>query len=397
MLGAIYTGLSGLNAFSKGLQTISNNVANLNSPGFKATSTNFSDIFSYGGGGLTFFRGSDNVQVGNGVRFGDPRTDFSPGDLRQSEGDLDLGIQGSGFLVLLNNGKTYYARTGQFAVDKDGFISQQGDSGYRLGVLDGSGRAVALNIDARRTSAPVATTTIKFADNLSSSATTATVADLAVYDAQGGKQTWQVKFDKVPNTQGKWTVTVTDQTGTTLGTSALKFTGSAVDPTTEKLTFTSTPQGGTPLSVLLDFSSGVTSFSAGTTSTLRSASIDGNGVGALSGVTVDAEGQVKLTYSNKRTDLLGAVAIADFRDPQQLRRVSGGLFENNGSGPARVIASNTDGVGRLVSKQIEASNVDLSQQFGDLILIQRGFQASSQVVSATNDMIQQLFGIRGQG
>lgn len=397
MLGAIYTGLSGLNAFSKGLQTISNNVANLNSPGFKATSTNFSDVFSYGGGGLTFFRGTDTAQLGNGVRFGEARTDFSQGDLRQSEGDLDLGIQGSGFLVLLNNGKTYYARTGQFVVDKDGYISQQGDSDYRLAVLDGSGRAVPLNIDTRRTSAPVATTTIKFADNLSSSATTATVADLAVYDAQGGKQTWQVKLDRVTTAQGEWTVTVTDQAGATVGTSALKFVGSAVDPTTQKLTFTTTPQGASPLSVVLDFSSGVTSFSAGTTSTLRSASIDGNGVGALSSVTVDAEGEVKLTYSNEKTDILGAVAIADFRDPQQLRRVSGGLFENNGSGPTRVIASNTDGVGRLVSKQIEASNVDLSQQFGDLILIQRGFQASSQVVSATNDMIQQLFGIRGQG
>jgi flagellar hook protein FlgE len=397
MLGAIYTGLSGLNAFSKGLQTISNNVANLNSPGFKATTTNFSDVFNYGGGGLAFFRGTDAGQVGNGVRFGEARTDFSQGDLRQSEGDLDLAIQGSGFLILLNNGKTYYARTGQFVVDKDGYISQQGDSEYRLAVLDGSGRAVALNIDTRRTSAPVATTTIKFADNLSSSATTATIADLAVYDAQGGKQTWQVKLDKVTTSQGEWTVTVTDQGGATVGTSALKFIGSSVDPTTQKLTFATTPQGASPLSVVLDFSSGVTSFSAGTTSTLRSASIDGNGVGALSSVTVDAEGKVKLTYSNEKNDILGAVAVADFRDPQQLRRISGGLFENNGTGPTRVIASNTDGIGRLVSKQIEASNVDLSQQFGDLILIQRGFQASSQVVSATNDMIQQLFGIRGQG
>jgi flagellar hook protein FlgE len=397
MLGAIYTGLSGLNAFSKGLQTISNNVANLNSPGFKATSTNFRDVFSYGGGGLTFFRGNDDSQIGNGVRFGEARTDFSQGDLRQSEGDLDLAIQGSGFLVLQNGGKTYYARTGQFVVDKDGFISQQGDSNFRLAVLDGSGRAVPLNIDARRTSPPTATTAIKFADNLSSSATTATVADLAVYDSLGGKQTWQVKLDKVAAVQGEWTVTVTDQTGATVGTSALKFIGSAVDPTTQKLTFTSSPAGAAPLSVVLDFSSGVTSFSAGTTSTIRSASIDGNGVGALSSVTVDVEGKLKLTYSNEKTELLGAVAIADFRDPQQLRRVSGGLYENNGSGPTRVIASNTDGIGRLVSKQIEASNVDLSQQFGDLILIQRGFQASSQVVSATNDMIQQLFGIRGQG
>jgi flagellar hook protein FlgE len=396
MLGAIYTGLSGLNAFSQGLQTISNNITNLNSPGYKATATSFSDIFSYGGGGLTFFSETGAGQAGNGVRFGESRVDFKQGDLRQSDGDLDLAIQGSGFLVLLKGDKTYYTRTGQFAVDKDGYITQQGTD-YRLGVLDGSGRAVALNIDSKRTSAPTATTTIKFADNLSSSATTASVADVAVYDSLGGKQTWQVKFDKVAATPGEWSVTVTDQTGTTIGTSALKFTGSAVDPSTQKLTFSATPTGAAALSVVLDFSSGVTSFSAGTTSTLRSSSVDGNGVGALTTVTIDEEGKIKLSYSNSKSDLLGSVAIADFRDTQQLRRLSGGLFENVGSGPTRVLASNTEGVGRLLAKQSEASNVNLSQQFGDLILIQRGFQASSQVVSISNDMIQQLFGIRGQG
>ena len=395
MLGAIYIGLSGLNAYSRGLQTISNNVANLNSPGFKTTATNFSDIFSYGGGGLTFFSGL-GAGSGNGVRFSEARVDFGQGDLRQSDGDLDLAIQGSGFLVLLKDGKTYYTRTGQFVVNADGFVTQQGTD-YRLGVLDGSGRAVALNIDNRRTSAPTATTLIKFADNLSSSATSATIADLAVFDSQGGRQTWQAKFDKVANSLGEWKVTVTDQDGITIGTQTLKFAGSSVDPATNKLTFASSPAGAEPLSVVLDFSSGVTSFSAGTTSSLRAASVDGNGVGTLTSVTVDDQGQLKLTYSNTKTELLGAVALADFRDPQQLRRLSGGLFESSGSGPTRLLASGVDNIGRLLSKQSEASNVDLSQQFGDLILIQRGFQASSQVVSVTNDMIQQLFGIRGQG
>ena len=396
MLGAIYTGLSGMRAFSKGLQTISNNVANLNSPGFKVTSTSFSDVFSYGGGGLTFFSGNDSTKTGNGVSFDKARVDFGQGDLRTSAGDLDLAIQGSGFLVLLKDNQTVYTRTGQFVVDKDGNISQSG-SDYKLGVLDGSGRVVPLNIDTKRTSAPTATTAIKFADNLSSSATTATIADLAVFDSKGGKQTWQAKFDKVTDKVGEWTVTVTDQAGATVGTSTLKFAGSAVDPSTNKLTFKSAPADADPLSVVLDFSAGVTSFSAGTTSTLRSASVDGNGVGALTTVTLTDTGQIRLTYSNTKTQDLGAVALADFRDPQQLRRLSGGLFENAGSGPVRVLASNTDGVGRLLSKQTEASNVDLSQQFGDLILIQRGFQASSQVVSISNDMIQQLFGIRGQG
>ncbi len=91
------------------------------------------------------------------------------------------------------------------------------------------------------------------------------------------------------------------------------------------------------------------------------------------------------------------MALADFRDPQQLERASNGLFRDRGSGQLRLLPSGSDGIGTLVSKQIEASNVDLSQQFGDLILIQRGFQASSQVVSVSNDMIQELFGIRGRG
>jgi flagellar hook protein FlgE len=396
MLGAIYVGLSGMNAYSRGLQTISNNVANLNSPGFKTTTTSFNDIFSYGGGGLTFFNNLGNSQSGNGVRFSGSRIDFGQGDLRQSQGDLDLAIQGTGFLVLLKDGKTYYTRTGQFVADKDGYVAQQG-TGYRLGILDGSGRASMLNLDKRRTSAPVATTKIKFADNLSSSATTATVTDLAVYDSLGGKQTWQAKFDKVQGNSGAWTVTVTDQAGVAVGTQTLKISGNTVDPATSMLTFASTSADAKPLSVVFDFSSGVTSFSAGTTSTLRSASIDGNGVGALTTVGIDETGQIKLTYSNSKTETLGAVAIADFRDPQQLRRLSGGLFENTSTAPTRLLASGTEGIGRLLSKQAEASNVDLSQQFGDLILIQRGFQASSQVVSATNDMIQELFGIRGRG
>jgi len=399
MLGAIYIGLSGMNAYSKGLQTISNNVANLNSPGFKATSINFTDVFNYGGGGLTYSSSTDAQQAGNGVRYGEPRIDFGQGDLRQSDGDLDLAIQGNGFLVLLDGDKTYYARTGQFIVDEDGFISLQGTK-YHLAVLDGSRQPVSLNLDAKRTSAPKPTTTVKFADNLSVSGTEAIVSNIAVYDSRGAKQVWQVKLTAVGSTApGQWTVNITDQTGRTVGTPpppVLKFIGSTVDPSTTKLTITDTPLGADPLSVVLDFSE-ITSFSSGTTSTLRAASVDGNGVGALTSVTIDEKGQVKLTYSNAKTELLGAVALADFRDPQQLQRVGNGLFENRGGGEYRLLASASDGIGKLVSKQVEASNVDLSQEFGDLILIQRGFQASSQVVSISNDMIQQLFGIRGQG
>jgi flagellar hook protein FlgE len=396
MLGAIYIGLSGMNAYGRGLQTISNNVANLNSTGFKSSTAAFSDVFSFGGGGITSFRSLDGMLGGSGVRYSDSRISFAQGDLRQSTGDLDLGIQGSGFLVLLRGDKTYFARTGQFAVDKDGYITLQG-SDYRLGVLDGSGRAVALNVNTKKSFSAKATTQIKFSDNLSSGATSATISNMTVYDSRGQVQNWTVQFDKVAGAVDEWDVKVTNGAGTVLKTEKLKFSGSNVDPTTTTIVVTDSPSGADPLSVTLDFSSGVTSFSTGTSSTLRYSSIDGNASGVFSSATIDADGKVKISYSNGQTELAGAVALADFRDPQQLQRLGGGIFENLGDAPTRLLSSNQDGAGRLLSKQLEASNVDLSQQFGDLILIQRGYQASSQVVSIANDMIQELFGIRGRG
>lgn len=386
MLGAIYVGLSGMAAYSKGLLTISNNVANLNTPGFKSSSVNFADVFNQGGGGLSY-TGSEQ-SVGTGVRFGTPVVDFRQGDLRQSDGDLDLAIQGNGFMVLQSGDKNVYARTGQFVVDEDGYISLQGTD-HHLTVLDSARQPTVLNIDAKRTRAPVATTKITFADNLSSSSTTdPIVSNIAVYDATGGKRVWQVKFTPVSGSPGEYTVSVTDDQNAAVGSSAtLKFNNGVVDASTSTLTIDG---------IVLDFSTGVTNYSGGT-STLRAAKVDGSAVGSLTNVTVDEEGQVKLTYSNSEKELVGAIAMADFRDPQQLERIGNGLFENTGKGQYRLLPSNTDGIGKLVSKQLEASNVDLSAEFGDLILVQRGFQASSQVVSVSNDMIQQLFGIRGQG
>lgn len=400
MLGAIYTGLSGLNAFSDGLKTISNNVANMNTAGFKAASVTFSDLYHQGGGGgLTFQNGNGSLS-GGGVTLGAPTIDFSQGTLSASSDDLDLAINGTGFFVLLNGGNTYYARTGQFVVGTDGYIVEQ-NTQNRLGVLDSSGKVIDFNVDGKRSSAPVATKTVTFADNLSSDATTDTVSNIAVYDSKGGKHVWSVAFAKSTATTtastSSWTVTVTDDAGATVGTSTLNFIGNIVDPSTEKLVINSTPSGADPLAVTLDFSSGVTSFAAGTTSTLRASKVDGQAAGSLTTVTVDDSGKIKLTYSNSATDTPASIALADFRDQQALVSVGKGLYTFHGNGEQRITTSGTGNIGSIVSKQIEASNVNLSDEFGQLILIQRGFQAASQIVSVSNDMIQQLFGIRGQG
>lgn len=391
MFGSIYVGLSGLNAYSRGLQQVSNNVTNLNTSGFKAATVSFSDLYGVsGGGGLSYTDGGKGA--GNGVKLGENQIDLRQGELRQTERDLDLAMDGSGFLMLMRGEEVVYTRTGSFEVNKDGFIVLAGTE-YRLATLNEAGKAVSLSIDDNRISAPKPTTAIKFAGNLSSTATTHGISDIKVYDSSGVEHVWQVQFTKPAATGSEWTVKVTDAKGKEIGAQTLKFIGSVPDPAATKLVFANTEAN---LSVTLDLST-VTSLSSGSESQMRVGSVDGYKLGAITSLRVNDLGKLEIGYSNEQKKELGAVAIADFRDPQALEQRSGGLFTDSGTGQRELLTSADERVGKVLSRRLEASNVDLSKQFGDLILIQRGFQASSQIISVSNDMIQQLFGIRGQG
>jgi flagellar hook protein FlgE len=391
MLGSIFVGLSGLEAYSEGLKKVSNNVSNLNSTGFKTSTVTFSNLQSTrDSGGSALTNGAQSW--GGGVSLSDSTINFKAGDLQTTNNDLDLAVDGTGFLVLLKGSDVRYVRTGSFTTDKSGNIVLSGTE-WKLATLDSTGRAVAVSIDSSRTNAPVTTTKVVFADNLSSTGTTASVNDIAVYDASGGKHVWTATFTRAENSTN-WTVTVKDSTGAAIGTSALNFENSIPSAASAKSTFTDSSTG---LAVLFDFSSGVTSFSSGTVSSLRAASVDGHAVGALTTVAVNDAGELQLTYSNEQTKNLGAVAVATFRDTSALTQESAGLFQAKVGADVQLMASADDRVGLVRSKRLEGSNVDLSKEFGDLILIQRGYQASSQIISVSNDMIQQLFGIRGQG
>lgn len=391
MFGSIYIGLSGLNAYSQGLKAVSNNVSNLNTAGFKASDISFSDVHGAASfGGLEYGAGSSGQ--GHGVNFNEVTINFGQGELRQTDRDLDLAIDGSGFFVLLDGSQTLYTRTGSFAVDDEGFIVLAGTD-YKLAALDPGGRPVSLNIDASRISEPQATTAITFSDNLSSTATEYTIPDVRVFDSRGGEHLWSLEFSRDETVFDEWTLKVTDDDGTEIGMQTLKFASGLVDPTTETLTFEDAADN---VSVAFDFS-GVTSFSSGTVSTLRAAEVDGHGTGSVATLTVNENGQFELAYTNEETLELGAIALADFRDPQTLEQRSNGLFAHSGFGQVQYLSAQDSRVGSILTRRLEASNVDLGAQFGDLILIQRGFQASSQIISVSNDMIQQLFGIRGQG
>ena len=391
MFGSMFIGLSGMNAYSAGLRQVSNNITNLNSSGFRASTLGFNDLFSGSTQGVSYMGAGQ--QGGDGVSLSDLRLDFSQGELRQSDRDLDLAIEGNGFLVLEKDGQYSYARTGSFEVNDDGDIVLTGTD-YKLTVLDSSGRPQSISIDNFRTGEPKATARIEFADNLSSTATEYTVPDIRVFNANGVESTWQIQFTREPNVIDEWTVTVTDQNGDEVGTQTLNFIGGRVDPTADTLTFTDEENG---LDVELDFSSGVTSFSSGEISTLRAADVDGYGIGDITTLSVNEDGHLEIGYSNEQTEDLGAVTLADFREPQNLVQQSGGIFTYESTTGREFHSSESERVGRVLSSRLENSNVDLSKEFGDLILVQRGYQASSQIVSVSNDMIQQLFGITGRG
>lgn len=391
MLGAIYVGLSGMQAYSEGLKKVSNNVSNLNSTGFKSSTISFSNLQSTRDtGGVGLHDGADSA--GGGVSLNDSALNMSAGELRQTDRDLDLAIDGTGLLVLLKGGDVRYTRTGSFEVGEDGYIALSGTE-WRLSVLDGAGRAVAVTIDPLRTNAPAKTTKITFADNLSSTATTYAVNDVAVYDAGGAKHVWQLAFTRTENTND-WKIKVTDDKAKVIGEQTLTFANGNPTAATAKLTFADADNG---LSVEFDFSTNVKSFSSGTVSTLRAAEVDGHAVGSVTTVGVNAAGEIEIAYSNDEKIQLGAVALATFRDTQALIQEGSGLFTTETNAKVELLASSDPRVGLVKSRRLEASNVDLSKEFGDLILIQRGYQASSQIISVSNDMIQQLFGIRGQG
>lgn len=379
MLGSIFIGLSGMNAFSNGLRQVSNNITNLNSPGFKSADLTFVNLF-----------GTSAFAQGQGVALSDARIDFSQGELRQTDRALDLAIDGQGFLVLLKDDNHFFARTGSFEVNADGDIVLAGTD-YKLTVLDDSGAPTPLSVAGHRASLPQATTTIKFAEHLSSSEVSFSIADIKVFNAQGVAETWRVQFARsATSPPGEWAVTAHNANDET-DAQTLRFIGSTPDPATTQLTFTLGDR-----TVALDFSQ-ASSFSSGSVNTLKVASIDGFGGGELVEVRVNEKGEVEIAYTNEQIKNLGAVALAQFTDPQSLSPQTNGLYTYDGATGREFLTSESERVGLVVSKRLEASNVDLSGEFGDLILIQRGFQASSQVVSVSNDMIQQLFGIRGQG
>ncbi|MBN3005514.1 flagellar hook protein FlgE [Chromobacterium alkanivorans] len=397
MIDTMFVGLSGLRTFQKGLSNIGNNVANLNTPGFKRTSLQFTDMmYQYD------MQGGNGGQHGVGVKIGSTVTDFSSGELQSSANPLDVSVDGAGFLVSKNGNQIHYSRVGQFELDLDGaLISRQDKS--RIQMLGPNKTLQDFSLGALRSQAAKTTTTIKFADNLSTGATNSSV-ETTVFDKDGVARQLKISFTSTGSaTPRSWKVEVQDKVSlSTLGSGEIRFDpdGSPSFGYNQMSIRLSTPSSGGSV-VKLFFGepgsiSDTTSLSGGTSSTIRVASQDGYASGALTRLTFDQDGKAQISYSNGQTTTAGRLALAWFAQPdQQLERIGSGYYRAHPGQAAEYGAAGSGVFGKVAAGKVELSNVELSSEFSDMMITQRGYQAASQLISAANEMMQQALQMKG--
>lgn len=391
MIGSIFIALSGLRGFERGLRVIANNTANLNTPGFKGSRMQFADLYYASPGQGT----GGPAQPGYGLGAVGTRLDVQQGQMQSTGNPLDLAVDGEGMFVLRDDaGEIHYTRDGQFTFDAEGRLVSLTTGEQVMALADGGGLA-PVNLTPLQSSPASATTDVVFRGNLSSTVTTRTVSGVTVIDRVGTSHTLSVRFDAVAGSPGTWDVTVLDGT-TTVGSGRLAFVNGQPDPASNRVSVTYAVAGQADLPLTLDFSTNVTSFDSGSQSTLAMASQNGYGQGSLTSATFDASGVLQLGYSNGQKVEGSRLALARFESIESIRQVGSNEFVSASGLPWELGQAKSPPFGEVKAGAIEVSNVDLSQEFTDLVIMQRGYQASSQVVSTANEMLNELFGIRGK-
>ena len=391
MLDSIFIGMSGLMGYQKGLRVIANDTANLNTPGFKSSSLQFADMFYSNGS----FSGGNQNQVGYGLNTYSTTLNFSAGEFRQTGNSLDLAVDGQGLFVLHNaDGQTRYTRDGEFQFNAEGILVSRTDGSKVVG-LGSDGKLQDIGLSGLRTNPARATTAVTFSGNLSSTSTTQTVGGVNVTDASGGQHELSLVFTNASATaDGSWTVQVMDGT-TEVGSGTILFADGAPVAASAKLSVTYKPAGQKNMALTFDFSGDVTSFAAGDLSTLAMSKQDGYAAGGLTSVGFDATGTLALSYSNGQTAKGPRLALGRFDSTDAV--VSSGDNEFSAVDQSEWHVGPSGGsFGTVKSGAVEISNVDLSQEFSDLVIMQRGYQASSQIVSTASDMLQELFAMKSK-
>ena len=377
IMQALYNSVSGLLGFSQSLNTISDNISNMNTPGFR--------------GNDSFF---ENVMDDDGTEVAGTGRDLSEGQIQQEGTATDVAIQGEGLFVLKDGqGNLYYTRSGQFQLNSDGKLVDSVNKYFVQG-YDASGNYGSIDVSSVQSLPPQATTAVNVSGNIQGTAGN-TVSNITVFDDQGVSH--QLTLTMTSNTAipGDWTATVTDANGSTLGSGDIHFsTGGAPQAGFSQLDITTT-LGAQPQDIVFDFGapnslSGTTSID-GDPSSLAAKVQDGHGVIGLTSESFDTSGVLQLTYADGETKAGPQLALASFPDESSLQAIQGNLYLPPQDQAVTIGRAASGALGQIEGGSLEMSNVDLTRELADMIVIQRGYQASSRVMTVSSDMLQQLY------
>ena len=414
MLRSMYAGVSGLRSHQTMMDVIGNNIANVNTTGFKASSVTFQDTLSQmiGGAGSPQNNtgGTNPSQVGLGVRLGAIATNFSQGASQLTGRSTDLAIQGDGMFIARNGGESLYTRQGSFSFDTDGSLVTpdgsviQGWSANAAGNIDPNAPVGDLRLPLAQLMQPVQTSSAALGGNLPADAAVgdSVTSSINMFDAQGTAITATLRFTKTG--PDSWDIEGTCPDPADPGNPFTVYSGSvSFDPTTGRpdpdpgieLNFPTGEWGGAPVAVSIGAgeSGGLQQF-AGANS-IGFSGQNGSSVGFLRSFSISPGGILTGVFSNGQTRAVGQIALANFNNPQGLEKVGNSMYRVTvNSGVPQVGSAGGGGRGSLAGGMLEMSNVDLAQEFTNLIVAQRGFQANSRIITASDELLQDLVNLK---
>ena len=404
--------LSGLTASSTALSTIANNLANLNTTGYKDERVLFRDLFYQilGTNGA-----GDPIQQGAGATVSSMPSMFTQGNVNPTGVPTDVAIMNNGFFIVQGNGAQSYTRAGNFEIDKNNnLVTSDGQNvmGFPVanGVINAGGGLVPLQLAMGTISPPTPTSYVQLSTNLDATAAQGAVysTPITIYDSLGATHNLMFTYTKAaPDAQtgnAVWDYSITipaaDVNGNTdptvLKTGSLEFDGNGnlASPTSNVtgIQITGLADGASDLTFtwkLFDSNNaGLLSQMAAPSST-ASTQQDGKSSGTLNKYSIGSDGTITGSFSNGSTAVLGQIALATFANNQGLLRVGSNCFtETLASGQAVVGAPGTGGRGTLSGGALEQSNVDISQEFANLIVAERAFQANARCVTTFDEITQ---------
>jgi len=419
MLRSMFSAVSGLRAHQTFMDVIGNNIANVNTAGFKSSEVVFADLLSQtvaSAGAPTSTQGGTNpAQVGLGARVGTILTNFSQGSAQLTGVSTDVSIQGDGFFVVSNAGQKLFTRAGDFSFDGNGNLTTPNGSVVQGWIADTSGNIDTttatsnLQFSPGQVIAPNQTSYVNMTGNLPSDAAAGAVvtATITTYDSRGAAVDLTLTFTKA-TTADEWTASASSPGGAANHTFDLVFdpstgyedtSASSLDGAGVTHTYDFTPADGTwsaPIRLNFGASGQVASLSefAGVT-TAAASSQDGAPIGSLLSFNIGQDGSISGVYSNGKSAILAKIAIANFDNASGLEKVGNTMYRQTvDSGVPQVGVPNTGGRGTLASGTLEMSNVDLAQEFTNLIVAQRGFQANSKVITVSDQILGDLINMK---